>query len=366
MTEFSYEILAASLIIGFLVLLCGEYLWLYILSKKNEESNLYKHEVNERIHSLMEAFLYAPTESSRQVEFDALIKYIGDEPVKKDEAAAQFIQLLHRAEDIPPEKFTALNSLYERLDPISFYVQGLQNGNVYEKSYAVRRLADFNATDKIEEIRKLLSNRNADVVYNAAMALSELGDTDSVVIFSKKCETNRFYSHRLLLELFQAYTGDRVALVHRLDEECNNYIKATVIKAYTADCLGALAGLYIDGMSSQDANLKIACVKALAQLGNPEYEQKMEIALNDKNWVVRLAAVSGLEKIGTPTALEALVTATQDEEWWVRTAAARAIVHIDFQLVYVEKVLSGYDKYAADAVKNALYKQINMNGGGLQ
>lgn len=94
--------------------------------------------------------------------------------------------------------------------------------------------------------------------------------------------------------------------------------------------------------------------------------RKMTIALNDKNWIVRLAAVSGLEKIGTETALEALVEAAQDEEWWVRNAAAKAIVHIDFPLVYVEKVLSGYDKYAADAVKNALYKQIKINGGAFR
>ena len=79
-----------------------------------------------------------------------------------------------------------------------------------------------------------------------------------------------------------------------------------------------------------------------------------------------LAAVAGLEKIASGRALEALVKAVRDEEWWVRNAAAKAIVNIDFQLVYVEKVLSGYDKYAADAVKNALYKQINMNGGGFR
>ena len=198
------------------------------------------------------------------------------------------------------------------------------------------------------------------------MALSELGDEDAVVIFAKKCERNRYYSHRILLELLQAYTGDRIGLTKRLYNECNDYIKATCIKAYTHDCIEELSEIYADGVSAKDNNLKIACVKALAQLGKLEYEQKMIIALNDKNWIVRLAAVSGLERIHSQTSLEALVKATQDDEWWVRNAAAKAIVNIDFQLIYVEKVLSGYDKYAADAVKSALYKQINMNGGKLR
>ncbi len=366
MAEFSYEILAAILVIGFLVLLCLEYLWLYILSKRNEETALQKRELNARIHSMMEAFLYAPTDSSREAELRSLAQYIDEDADKKDEAAVQLIQLLRRADDIPPEKVEALGRLYELLDPVAFYAERLEKGNRFEKSYAARRLADFMATDKIKDIRRLLDDKHGDLVYNAAMALSELGDADAVAFFARQCESNRRYSHRVLLELLQAYSGDRAAIVRRLYEECNDYIRATAIKAYTADCLEELASLYIEGMGSTDTNLKIACVKALAQFGKPAYEQKMAIALHDKNWIVRLAAVSGLEKIGTETALEALVSATQDEEWWVRSAAARAIVQIDFSLTYVEQVLSGYDKYAADAVKNALYKQIKMNGGAFQ
>ena len=366
MAEFSYEIMAAVLIVAFLVLLCGEYIWLYVISKKNEESDLQKREINARIHGMLEAFLYSPTASTREAELSSLVDYIGDDPVKRDEAAVQFVQLMGRAEDIPDEKFSALGLLYEKLDPVGFYSESLEKGDCYQKSYAARRLADFNAADRIDDIRKLLDDRHSDVVYNAAMALSELGDAESVVAFAKKCEKNRHYSHRLLLELLQKYSGGRADLVRRLYGECNDYIKATAVKAYTPDRLEELAGLYMEGMSGKDTNLKIACVKALAGIGKPEYEQKMTIALNDKNWIVRLAAVSGLERIGSETALESLVKATQDEEWWVRNAAARAIVHIDFQLAYVEKVLSGYDKYAADAVKNALYKQINMNRGELR
>ena len=364
--EFSYEILAAALIIIFTVLLCAEYLWLYVLSKKNEETDIQKREINSRIHAMTEAFLYSPTASSRETELTSLIEYIGDDPLKRDEASVQLIQLIKRSEDIPPEKLRALGRLYESLNPIEFYSERLNKGNLYDKSYAARRLADFNASDKAEEIRKLLDDRHADVVYNAAMALSELGDMESVLVFARKCENNRYYSHRVLLELFQTYSGDRAELVRRIFDERSDYIRATCIKAYTSDRIEALAPLYAEGVSSKDSNIKIACVKALAQLGSPDYEQKMITALNDKNWIVRLAAVAGLEKIASGRALEALVKAVRDEEWWVRNAAAKAIVNIDFQLVYVEKVLSGYDKYAADAVKNALYKQINMNGGGLR
>lgn len=180
----------------------------------------------------------------------------------------------------------------------------------------------------------LIGSRTSGVCWTARMPIwyttplwrfRSWGTGESVVRFARQCETNRRYSHRVLLELLQAYRGDRAELVRQLHENCNEYIQATAYKAYTADCLEELAPLYVEAMGSRDTNLKIAGVKALAQLGKPEYEQKMTIALNDKNWIVRLAAVSGLEKIGTETALEALVGAAQDEEWWVRNAAARPL-----------------------------------------
>lgn len=105
MAEFSYEIMAAVLIVAFLVLLCGEYIWLYVISKKNEESDLQKREINARIHGMLEAFLYSPTASTREAELSSLVDYIGDDPVKRDEAAVQFVQLMGRAEDIPDENF---------------------------------------------------------------------------------------------------------------------------------------------------------------------------------------------------------------------------------------------------------------------
>ena len=131
MVEFSYEILAAILVLVFILALCFEYLWLYILSRKNEEADLQKGEINARIHAMLEAFLYSPTLSSREAELDALFAYIGEDPVKKDEAVIQFIQLMRMSADLPEEKQASLGRLYERLDPVPFYTERLEKGNRY-------------------------------------------------------------------------------------------------------------------------------------------------------------------------------------------------------------------------------------------
>ena len=363
LVEFSYEIMAAVLVVSFILVLAIEYLWLYIISKNHEEDYYRKSEINTNIHAMFESVLNSPTESAIAAETEALIKYLGDDFEKRDEAAIMILQLQGRLSDLPENKLSALGKIYDAVDPIKLYSEKLESGNNYMKGYACRQLADYGAVEKTEDIEQLLDSKNDDLAYNSAMALSELGDEAAVVKFAKICEGNRKYSHRVQLEMFQIYTGDRESLTRQIFENCGDYIKANCIKAYSEDCIGGLADIYLENIDSSNAQLKIAAVKALAQLGDEKYEHKLTVLLNDKNWIVRLAAVQGIEKIGGKNALDNLILAVRDEEWWVRRAAANAIVSIDTNLVYVEKVLSGYDKYAADAVKNALYKTVEINNG---
>ena len=51
----------------------------------------------------------------------------------------------------------------------------------------------------------------------------------------------------------------------------------------------------------------------------------------------------------------------KDKEWWVRQTAANALIDMNVSISEIEDVLSGYDKYASDAVKYALYRSIDMN-----
>lgn len=366
MAEMSYEILAVILLIVMLVLLCAVYLWLYLLSKRNEEYVTNKKRTESRIHDLFESVIYSANGISRDGELEVLKEYIGDSDEKKDMVAVCFLKMMRSGSKFSESRVEALGCIYEMLDPVKFYKDRLENGNRYEKCYAMRRLSDFAVTDSKEDIEKYIDSKKADYVYNAAMALSEMGDEKATLAFLKKCEKNKKISHRVILECLQVYTGDRTNLVRRIQQECDEYILSSAIKAYTDDCNEDLTDIYIGAMSSQNVNLKVAATKALSHMGNPAHEQRLITALNDKNWIVRLSAVDGLERIATEGALEALVGATQDDEWWVRNAAARAIVNKDFYLVYVEQVLSGYDKYAADAVKDALYKQVKMNGGAFR
>ena len=106
--------------------------------------------------------------------------------------------------------------------------------------------------------------------------------------------------------------------------------------------------------------MRRACVKALGSLADPANEHTLLTAARDRDWVVRCAAVKGLQRLGTPAAVQGVKEATKDKEWWVRQAAAYSLIDMKVNIAEIEDVLGGYDKYASDAMKYALYRSVDL------
>ena len=359
-----YETLAILLIILCAIILGLEFLWLYILAEKQEAFKTRYDKAYTKIMELFHTILHAPTEVSMQEEIGALKAYAGQDRIKLDILCNRLLKLILQ-DDLTDMGRKAVLLIHDTFQPVAIYRSLLKKGNVYEKAYSCRKIADFFGEEEIPVIRKMLDSKNQDLSYNAAMALAALGDEESVVAYILRCEQNFQYSYRVIMELLETYPGDMVSLAKKVLAVGGDYIKATVIKGIAKYQLEEFQPLFIEGMSSSNINIKISCVKALGEFGKQEHEHRLIIALHDKNWVVRTAAIKGLQKLDTQASILAVRDAIKDPEWWVRYNAARALVQMDKNLDYIESVLDGYDKYAADAVKYLLYKTVNLNLGGI-
>ena len=67
-----------------------------------------------------------------------------------------------------------------------------------------------------------------------------------------------------------------------------------------------------------------------------------------------------MQRLGTPAAIQGVKKATKDKEWWVRQAAAYSLIDMNVNIGEIEEVLGGYDKYASDAMKYALYRSVRL------
>ncbi len=357
-----YELFAVICLLICLVILALEYLWLAVLAKKQEDDRNKYETAAKKIQLIVEGILYSPTEDSRRAEIDELKKIMGDDTRMFEMISAQLCFWDEYGLDgsFGRDRHEMIDEVYAELDPIKLFSGILKSGNRYKVGYACRRLADFDAYDYLNDIYELSKGRNRSVAYNAAMALSRLGYTEGVAEYILKIEEDKRYSFRIINELFATFSSDRAELAQQVLEKCDDHMKAVVIKSIAPYAFAQFRQLYLDGITSKAPDMRVACVRALADLADPRDEHTLLVAAKDVDWVVRSAAVRGLQRLGTPAAVQGVKEATGDKEWWVRQAAAGSLIDMNVNISEIEDVLGGYDKYASDAVKYALYRSVDM------
>lgn len=354
-----------TLFICFFVIIV-EYIWLYILSARSEEKTTKYREAEIEITSRIETIIYSPTKISQESEVNELKEYVKSDRVKMDILTEKMMGLISETNDDKQEiQHMAFYAIYMAIDPTDYYTSVLMNGNIYDKAFACRKLSDYYAQGKIQTIRKLAFSKNKDLSYNAAITLSILGDEEGVLQVILGYEKNYELSHRIIVEMLEKYSGDFKNLAQMLLSQGNEYIRAAVVKALAKHKFDSFEKTYLRYLQEGSINLKIASLRALGMLAKSEYEHDLIIASNHKEWAVRSAAVKAMRKMPTENIFHAISLSTKDPEWWVRYNAAKTLVAMDHDRTHVEKILKGYDRFATEAVKHALY-QVSFHDGNFK
>ena len=337
-----------------------EYILHYRLAELQDEHTARVDNIMRRLDNHVEGVLFAPTVSSRAAEIKALSDEINGDFEVYEMAVTSIREHKGSKYSTDAEALDDLiDQINEQVTPVEIYAKMLEEGDVYHKGYACRRLAELEAIEYHDKIKEYVDSKERDLAYNAAMALCHMGNVSDVAEYLLSIQDDHLYSARIINEFFSQFTGDRKELAELLFERCNPYMKCTIIKSIVPYKIDAFRPMYIEGTSGDDIQMKIACVKALSAFGYPEDEQLLQIAAGDKNWVIKAAAVRGLSLLHSPTALTTVKHALGDKEWWVRQAAAQSITRMDISPSDLEEILSGYDRFASDAVKNVLYRQVD-------
>ena len=349
----------ALIFVGILVVAAGIlFVWLAFGTKKRKQAISVRQSNKRHIEDAVLSILNAPSSHSMQEELEDLKDFVGNSIENFDFLSDTMFK---QVQVIEPENETAQHFFFkilEVLDPIGFYSRLLKVGTAPQKAHACKYLSDFSAESEIKNIEKHLNSKNQDLSYYAALALSKLGDEEGVSKFLIDCKDNYQLSHRLVLQLIGEYNKDIKSLANLVFRECDDYIKATVIKSLSKYNFYDFENIYRDALKSQNASLRVAAVTALGSFEDVKFEKQLIIASNDKMWIVRNAAVKALGRLDTENALKNVVRATSDVEWWVRNNAANALIKMDNGLEKAEQILASFDTYASDAVKNALYRSL--------
>lgn len=352
----TYEIISIIALLLCLLIIGIEYIFHYRLAEIQDDNIARLDGIRRRLKMRVEGVLFAPTDRCRAAEITSLVKEIDGDFEVYELSIEAMRQYRDRSGDEGVDGI--IEEVNEQAKPVEIYAEMLENGDVYRKSYACRRLSDLGASQYRDELRKYVDSKNRDLAYNAAMGLAKFGDTDVVAEYLLSIQDDRMYSARIVNEFFDVFSGDRVELASRLFETCNPYMKNTIIKAIAHFRFDAFRPMYLAGATGNNQQHKIACIKALAEFGYEKDEQILQMAAKDREWVIRSSAVRGLSRLKTRTALNTVKRALSDKEWWVRHTAADSIIKMNVSPRDLEDILGGYDRFAADAVKNVLYRMI--------
>ena len=355
----NFELWGVIAVIACALFTAAEFFAHYLLARNFTDEKTEYIEVRRRLKILVAGLLGAPTARSRRGELKLMKEVVGDNDRYFDMVSNAIDD--RREEGLDPLLMDEIEqNAVEILDPIAIFDKLLNEGDVYQRSYACRRLADLEATDYVVKFRELSKEKDRDLAYNAGMALSQLGDSEGVAEFVISIQNDRGYSNRIVNELFDEFLGDRVELVGLLLDRCNDYMKTAVIKAIENFKLDKFRPVFREGATGNDKQLKIACIRALAAFGDPNDEQIFQMGATDQDWVIRSASVKGLSRLKTKSALETVRIAMYDKEWWVRRTAASSLLEMGVAPAVLEEILAGSDRFAADALKSELYKKSGL------
>lgn len=346
MTNQAYILLwiSSGLIIIFFIAIVGTRIYGHI-------NMLIIRKIDDTLEGFLSSYFHAGKEE-QQPFIHKLNQYTKRSSLKRERMINHIIQYGEKFIDSHHEQ---LLHLCEETEIKAFLVKRLSSKRDYIKALACRQLGDLRLHSTGPNICKLIHSKNNNVIYNVLLALAKLGDLNNLahILISNSKDIN--ISSRAVIEIVEEFKGSKEDLFKETIDSSDDYLRGILIKAAANGQYEGLSGYYVKYLSSDNMNLKIACLRALSGLKNPEFEQHIIGMLEAEEWEVRAAAAKGLEQVGTSHSLEPLVKITSDKEWWVRHNAASTLVSIPGGKEYAQQIfISGEDQYARDAIAAAL------------
>lgn len=207
---------------------------------------------------------------------------------------------------------------------------------------------------------------NLNLQYAGLLALSMMGNRDSIVRLCSEPNFTKALSYRSLKEIFTVYAGDKRFLYEKLLDSNDGYIRRIVIKNIGEEGLTGFADRLTRLLNIDDRNLLCDVIRTLGQLRYAPAGEQIARSLQSGDWVLRNAAVVALASIDADVYRPYLLAGLQDREWWVRYNSARELcTHVPLQAL--DALLPTlHDRFATDILRFTIQETRLMGKGVAQ
>lgn len=237
---------------------------------------------------------------------------------------------------------------------LNFMLTNLQSKDTKEIALSCKILGEFRSKKSISPLLKAIDKKDADIKYNALMALSKIGEVQALVTAFAKLNKNSILSERSLIEIVDSFEGDKTSLYYQMILNDDPYISSIFIKSAGNSSNSALNDNIALFIKEKNLARKIAAIKVIGQTCDIRFLDDLIKCMKDESWQVRSVAAKNLGKLEHDKAIPALVSALNDKEWWVRYNSAEAIFMIPNGIKEIEAVFLAQDAFAKDSILSAM------------
>lgn len=234
--------------------------------------------------------------------------------------------------DIKGDIHLKLASLLNYLGFHIYLKKLLGDRNPLRRAYAVHFLGLMQDPDTIALTRSALSDRSELVLYQAAEALMRLQDIESMPkVLQRVSDVSRQNQERVAIYLFEFGPKILPDLQPMLrDETLKPWIRVYILKVLEyyryVPATWEILELYLH---TTDREVRIACVKALAAIGEPTLVGFFEEMLSDADPVVCAEAAKAIGALGTARHTWMLVKLLRRDDYWVLKHTVGALTRLD-------------------------------------
>ncbi|WP_160675000.1 HEAT repeat domain-containing protein [Clostridium sp. C8-1-8] len=237
---------------------------------------------------------------------------------------------------------------------VDYEIKQLNSRNIYKIALICKQLGEIRSKKAIPYLLEQMPSSIQDIKYNALLALAKIGEEESFIKAFTQIDGSILLSERSIIEIIDSFEGEKTKIYSKMIHAEDEFISSLFIKSAGNSLEYSLVEQIASYLDNESKERRIAAIKALGNLKDIRYLEKITSLLNDDSWEVRALAAKTLGRYGESSVIQHLLEKLSDRQWFVRFNSAVAILKLDKELKYVDKVFEGEDKFAKDIIISAM------------
>ncbi|MBU2513678.1 HEAT repeat domain-containing protein [bacterium] len=234
--------------------------------------------------------------------------------------------------DIKGDEKSKIRDLLVELNFDNYLLKKLNRRTTWERVYAIYFLGLMDCHKSISNIRDALHDKSELVRLTAATNLMQVKDLESLetILIQMQTKTGKEYQNLLTVHLLEYGTSILKELERIFRSiELSDWIRSICVQIFGyyvyTDVQDKVIEVYT---ATEDPELKISCISALATNEDPTLIDFFEQQLDHNNQSIVIASVKALGQLGIATSARRLIEFVDSDDFWVAKNSIEALTQL--------------------------------------